>query len=149
VTIVCSGKTLNGVAPQIESANKGSVTDIEFTECTASTLCSLNGKTIKTVAVSVEATLEGAESVLATFAPKSGTLFTTVTLEGVECALEGAQPISGHAKVLAPTGQRENTWQKINAITPANGELKIGSSAAELCGSALLKLSNSETWRLL
>jgi len=149
VTITCSGKTFNGATPQIESTNKGSAADFEFTECKASSPCTLEGKTIKTEAVTLEATLEGTEAVLAKLKPKTGTLFATIGFEGAECAIEGCQPVSGTAKVLAPTGQKERTWQRIEEIQTANGEFKVGSGSAELSGSALLKLANGEPWSLL
>jgi len=150
VTITCEGKTLNGLEPKIESTNKGSATTLEFTVCSAAAPCKVSPETIKTEPVSVEATLEGALAVLATFSPKTGTLFSTVTFSGSECALEGAQPITGHAKVLAPTGQDERTLQLIKAITTeATNELKIGNGAASLTGAALLKLASGKTWSFL
>jgi len=150
VTITCEGKTLNGAAPQIEATNKGSATDLEFTGCKAAAPCSIESEKVKTEPVTVEATLEGTLAVVATFKPKSGTVFTVLHFLGAECALEGEQPVKGQAKVLAPTGQDERTLQLINAISSeSSGELKIGSAGASLSGSALLKLENGKPWSFL
>jgi len=148
VTVTCTG--LNGVAPTLEPGNMASATKLEFTGCTASSPCSISKNTISTVPLLAEATLEGSLAVVATFKPQTGTLFTTIEFLGSQCALEGNQPVTGKAKVLAPTGQDERTLQLINAITvPTSKELFVGSAGAKLSGSALLKLQSSEPWSFL
>jgi len=153
-TIECSGETLNGVSPQIEpgTTGMGSATKLEFTGCVLLNggACSIKS-TIPTTPILVEATLEGALAVVATFKPKTGTQFASVTFEGVECAESGdVDPINGQAKILAPTGQDERTLQLIKAITTeASKELIFGSAAASLTGSALLKLASGKPWSYL
>jgi len=154
VEVECTGNTLNGTAPKIEGTNKGSATSLEFTGCAAKSPCSLAGQNaggvIGTLPITAEATLEGALAVVATFSPKTGTTFTTIAFTGASCSLSGVQPVTGHAKVLAPTGQDERTLQLINAVvTAASDELKVGGSAAELKGSALLQLASGKTWSFL
>ena len=150
ITITCKGGTLNGVAPILEPGNMASASSLEFTECqTSGPPCSVVS-TIKTEPILGEATLEGSLAVVATLKPRSGTKFTNIDFIGTECALEGLQPVTGQAKVLAPTGQDERTLQLINAIsTETSGELKVASSPASLKGSALLKLQSGEPWSFL
>jgi hypothetical protein len=150
VKITCIGKTLNGIAPEIKASNKGAAGNLEFTECSAAEPCKIATKTIKTLPILVEATLEGVLAVVATFKPEVGTIFTTLKFEGTECSLSGTTPIKGSAQVLAPTGQDERTLQLINAITTAaSNTLLLGSSPASLSGSALLQLAHGELWSFL
>jgi len=151
VELECTGNTLNGVAPEITSPNTGMASDLEFTSCKALTAnCTISSSTVTTVPVTVEATLEGTAAVIATFKPKTKATFATFEFTGSKCASEGLNAVTGTAKVLAPTGQTENTLQQINAIaTEASGELKVASSPASLAGSALLKLASGEPWSFL
>jgi hypothetical protein len=150
-TVACSGKTLNGVTPLIESTNKGSVASLGFTGCAtlAGEKCELVGTTINTLPIKVEATLDGTAAVNATFTPKTGTVFTTLLFTGATCAIGNeVQGVTGKATVLAPTGQSERTLQQIN-VTTAGTELFVGESTATLEGSALLKLASGKTWSFL
>jgi len=150
VTIACEGSTINALAPQLESPNKASATSIEFTGCEPAAPCHLSSSTVKTEPVIAEATLEGALAYTAVVKPKAGTLFTTVTIEGSECSLEGSQPITGQAKALAPTGQMERTLQSIESITrEASGELKAGSSSISVTLSVLGGTASGKPWSLL
>jgi hypothetical protein len=150
-TIACSGRTLNGVGPMIQSSNKGSASGLGFTGCAslAGEKCQLVGTTINTLAVSVEATLDGPLAVSATFTPKTGTLFTTLLFNGMTCAIaEEVQGVTGHVAVLAPTGQDERAAQQINVAT-AGTELFVGEESWTLEGSALLKLASGLPWSFL
>jgi len=151
VEVECIGSTLNGKEPKIESPNTGQATDLEFTGCTAKTTnCTIGASTITTVPVGVEATLEGALAVIATFKPKTKTTFATFEFQGSKCASEGLNAVTGTAKVLAPTGQDESATQLITSIaTEASTELKVASSPASLTGSALLKLASGAPWSFL
>jgi hypothetical protein len=151
VEIKCKANTLNGIAPEIQSPNTGQATSLEFTECEALTAnCTIGSSTIGTVPISVEATLEGALAVVATFKPKTKATFATFEFTGSNCATAGINGVTGTVKVLAPTGQDERTLQLINSIaTEASGELKILSSPASLLGSILLKLASGEPWSFL
>ncbi len=144
--ITCTGETLNGVSPTITSPAKGSATSLEFTGCSGEEPCSIEGTTIKTVPISVEATLDGALAAKATFTPQTKNTFATIHFIGPSCALLGVQPVTGTQEVLAPEGQDERTLQLIKAI---GSSLKVGSSPATLLGSALLKLASGETWSFL
>jgi hypothetical protein len=152
VTIECKGNTLNGLAPQIESAgtdNKGSASSLEFTGCKSTTsTCTIASEKIGTVPINAEATLEGTLGVKVIFTPKTTKVFTTIEYIGSECSLAGIKPVKGKATVKAPTGQDENTLQLIEAATGA-GELEVGSSEAQLKGSALLKLASGLPWSFL
>jgi hypothetical protein len=153
VVVTCSGKTLNGVAPALVG-NTIAATSLEFTGCSASgSGCSLGGRnaggTISTLSVGAEATLEGTSAVVAMLRPDKS-LFATIAFTGVACALSGVQPVSGSAKVLAPTGQEEKAVQSISlAATASSSELKVGSTPASFEGSASLTLANSKTWSFL
>ncbi|HEY3827583.1 MAG TPA: hypothetical protein VGL57_00155 [Solirubrobacteraceae bacterium] len=148
--IECTGKTLNGVAPLIESTNKGSVTSLGFTGCaTVGGKCTLVGTTINTLPISVEATLDGLLAVTATFKPKAGTLFTTLLFTGATCAFGNeVLGLSGHVAVLVPTGQDERTLQQIN-VAAAGTELFLDESPLTFEGSALLRLASGKTWSFL
>lgn len=153
VTITCTSKTLEGVSPEIEGAapgDKGKASSLVFKECAANANCTLATKTIGTLPLTATATLGTSPAVNVLFKPTSGTIFTTIKFNGAECALLGTQPVTGQAKIAAPTGQTEKTIQEIAAnVTEASGELKIGSSPAELKGAALLQLSTSKGWSFL
>lgn len=150
ITVVCEGKTLNAVGPEIKSPNTAAASSIEFTECSAASPCRLTNERIKTEPVIAEATLEGALAYTAVIVPKAGTIFTSITFTGTECALEGTQPITGRVKVLAPTGQGERTVQLISSIsTEASHEIKIGSGAGGLTMSVLRGTAHGERWSLL
>lgn len=153
VEIECSGE-LNGVEPMLESPNMATIARLTFTGCKSTAEnCTLAGEpnaTISTVPLLVEATLEGTLAAVATFSPKTKTTFATFNYEGAKCGLKGLNSVTGHAKVLAPTGQDERTLQQINVITEeSSGELKVGSSGAGLEGSALLQLASGQTWSFL
>lgn len=149
VTIECSGENLEAVSPQIEAGDKASASSLIFTSCAANSNCTVT-KTLGTVPLVATAVLGVAPAVNVTFKPKTKTLFATIALSGAECALLGTQPVSGTAKVLAPTGQTEKEAQLVEAkVTEASGELKVGSSPAELKGSYLLLLEAHLTWSFL
>jgi hypothetical protein len=149
ITVTCKGKTLNGLAPIIESSNKGSASSLEFTECAAAGKCELVGTKINTAPISVEATLDGVLAVTATFKPKTTNVFTTLLFTGTLCGIGGeVQGVTGHVAVLAPTGQDERTVQQIN-VDAAGTALEVGEAPATLTGSALLKLASGKTWSFL
>lgn len=151
VTIECNGNTLNGTGPMIEaSGEKGSATSLTFNECSANSNCTV-ATTIATVPLVADTPIiEGNKDISTIFLPKTKTIFATIKFNGAECALLGTQPVAGKAKINAPTGAAENTLQEIQAeVQEASGELKVGSSAAELKGAALLKLTTNEPWSFL
>jgi hypothetical protein len=149
VTTTCSGNNVNIVDGTIKSPSSGSAASLEFTSCLVSNLvnCSLGKTSIKTIPVLAEATLDGASADKITFSPGTKTTFTTIEYLGASCPLEGIQPVTGKAVVLAPNGQTETAAQ----LVKASGEstLKIGSSAASLLGSALITLEDNQPWSFL
>jgi hypothetical protein len=151
--IVCTGGTLNSVAPEIKSLHKGATSSLEFNECKAiSEVCSLAGQptTIGTVPLLIEATQAATLDAIVGFKPKTNTTFLTFKYEGPECAMEGIQDFTGRIAMLGPTGQDESTLQLLKSITVGvSGELKMGSFGVSLKGSALLKLASGEPWSFL
>jgi len=153
-TIKCSGTTLGGVGPQIESPNMGTATSLVFKECavTSGGACKLtSGASIGTVPILTEVTLDGPLAVSGVFKTQNGTnTFTTVFLEGENCAVQGKQAITGDASWLAPTGQDERTLQLLSVnITEASKLLKVGGLGAKLTGSILIKLASSLPWSFM
>lgn len=149
VTIECKGKNFEFGSPQIEAGDKGATNSLIFTECAADGKCTVS-KTIATLPLMEVATLDGALAANISFLPKTKTIFAVIQVTGLECALAGAQPATGKAKFLAPTGQDERLLQLIESkTTEASGELKIGVSPVELKASALLKLAADLPWSFL
>lgn len=149
ITIECSG-ALEGAGAEIIGPNKGAATRLVFTTCESKTEnCTLEGTTVSTVPILAEATLAGGAEVSVLFLPETKNTFSTFKINGAACAASGINAVTGHAKVLAPTGQTEKTEQEIKAVTTANGELKLGSGAASLSGGALIKLVSGKPWSFL
>jgi hypothetical protein len=117
-------------------------------ECVSITsTCTLGSSTIGTVPLGGELTLDGALADNLTLSPRTKTTLTTIEYIGASCALEGIQPVTGKAVYLLPTGQDEGASQLAKATSASS--LKVGSSAATLEGSFLLKLASSEPWSFL
>lgn len=149
VTVKCEGATLNAVAPEIVAPTSMVASSISFSECTANESCTTT-KTIGTVPLTGAAVAETAPQSSVTFSPKTKTTLATIKFEGASCALLGVQPLTGKAKLKMPTGQEERTAQLASAATTeASGELKLGSSAAELKAGALLKLASEKAWSFI
>jgi hypothetical protein len=151
VEIECTGKTLNGVSPQIVAGNMGEATSLTFTGCVALTKnCTLSSTSISTLPVLAEATLEGAANVAAKFTPKTGTVFATFKFEGENCGVAGTKAVTGSAITTTPNGQTESAAQILEVNTAASeSTLKLGSAAAKLSGAALLKLVSGKAWSFL
>lgn len=150
VTIACAGKNINVRSDQLEAPDKISASSAIFNECSSETpTCNIT-KTIGTVPLQGTATLGTGTAVNMTFTPKTKSIFTTIKYEGAECALLGVQPVSGKAKLNVPTGQTEREAQELEAdIAEASGELKIGSSPAELLGVWLQRITTHRVWSFL
>lgn len=145
VTVECKGAVVNGVSPEIASPNKMSASSLTFNECQANENCTVT-KTIASVPVIAELTEQTLQEDQATITPKTKTTLATIKYEGALCALSGIEPVTGKALASAPTGVVEETLQKLKATPSASGELKVGSSSAELSGSALMKLASGKTF---
>jgi hypothetical protein len=151
VEIECTGTAVNGITPEIGESIKGSVSSIIFTGCkTVTKNCTLAATEIATVPITVEATLEGALGAAAVFTPKSGTLIDTFKFNGESCGVSGLKSVTGKAIASFPVGQDEHTLQ-LSSVNKSATEatLKLGSSAATLSGSALIKLASGLTWSFL
>jgi hypothetical protein len=146
--VECAGKALSATSEVIEAPNKGSVSSLIFSECKASEPCSIAGTEVKTVPlVSETEGGEGAEGAKFILKPKTKTILATIDFLGSTCALLGVQPVTGKATTLLPNGFLEKTLQEISTNIPSSsGELKVGSSAAELKFKALLKLETGKLW---
>jgi hypothetical protein len=153
VTITCNGSVLNGASPKIDSAtNMGDAESLTFNGCSANANCKVP-TSISTLPVLVDLTLDGTLAVKGKFLPHgpgaNTKTFATILFEGNLCALEGVQPVSGTQAFLAPTGQDERTLQLISATQDVAGELKVGSNAATLKGSILVRLASGEPFSFL
>lgn len=149
VTISCTSSVVGATGAVITAPDKGSAASAEFFECSANQLCSIT-KTIGTVPVIVTSTLAGSKAVSESITPKTKTVFATIKFEGAECALLGVQPVTGKVKAEAPTGQTESAHQLFNLnVSEATGELKVGSSAAEMKAASLFSLASGESWSFL
>jgi hypothetical protein len=149
-TIVCSGKNLNAVAPEIISPNKGAAKELEFTECEGEGKCTIASTKIGTEPLSIEATLAGASAVVETLKPVTSNLIAVIKYVGKECSLSGTKNLNGTIKLEAPTGHDEQTLQQFNSLaSEASGELEIEGHKAALEASALFKLASGEPWSLL
>jgi hypothetical protein len=149
VTTICTGKTVELTSPQIEAPDKDSASNITFTGCSASPPCT-GPLTITTNPVSSVAVLGTGNTINIIFLPKTKTVLATIKFNGAECALMGTQPVTGKATFTGPTGKTESVLQEIQAnVLQSSGELKVGSSAAELKGAILLQLSSGAKWSFL
>jgi hypothetical protein len=148
VTIRCAGTNVTATGPEIVAPNKGAAKSVTFNGCSTNEHCKVP-ISISTLPILTEATLDGALAVKELIKPETKTTFATILFEGALCALEGVQPVSGRASVLAPTGQDERTLQLYKATAIEAGELKAGSNTATLNGSSLIKLANGEPWSFL
>ena len=144
-TITCTGVDIeNG---ELFGVNKDSET-LVFLGCSISgPPCTIKNSRITTFPLLSESTLEGTLAVSTLFKPESGTVFTNIELEGLECP-ESLLPVKGTAKVLSPTGQDERTLQLLSAKT-GKGELILGSEEASLKGSTLVEVESHKPWSLL
>jgi hypothetical protein len=147
--IKCSGSTLNSVKPEIMALNQITAASLSFSGCsvTSSGECALIGTTIGTLPITAELTEQTYPEEKATFTPRTGTTFATIKLEGSNCAETGKVPVTGKAATALPTGQEENKTQSIKAdTTKASGELKVGSTSAELTGAAGFELATGNVF---
>jgi hypothetical protein len=153
LTIECTGSTLNGVAGRIESPNKASVTTLEFTGCgtVPSTVCQLEGTTIRTVPISVSNTLEGTLGIKATLKPAIGSIFTTLKFLGSECSFASeVEPVEGDVGVTDASGQDEAVGQLgTTNVTEAEKLLKMGESNASIKGKVVGQLAEGQKWSFL
>jgi hypothetical protein len=142
LNLECSG-SLSSTNPQIAAPAKLTAASITFSGCkTTNANCEVPA-TVTTGPVSSELAELTYPEDKAVFTPKTGTLFATVKYTGEKCAIAGNKPLSGKATTTLPTGQEEKVTQELKANTSVgSSELLIASSAAELTGAALLKLTS-------
>jgi hypothetical protein len=143
VTVECSASSATITGGEIKASNKIAANSIAFKECKSTTgTCTVSPTTIATSAVLAELTEQTLEDV-ATLIPKKSP-FATIKYEGAECALAGTLPLTGKAAIQLPFGNnQEETLQEAQLkVLEKSGELKLGSSAAELEGAAQFKLAS-------
>jgi hypothetical protein len=148
ISVTCTSLKLKGGT--ITGLTLALIESLEFGECSATAPCEVE-KNIDTVPILThEITLEGNTAVKAVFKPETKTVFATIKFNNPLCALEGVQAVTGKATVLAPKLQEERVKQEIKAVvTAASGELKLGSNAASLTGSAEFEVNGGQTWSFL
>ncbi len=149
VTIECGG--LNIQKGEIHEPDWVLINSLEFTGCsvTEPTACKLTNQpngVIGTVPVEGLVTLDGPLAVKAKGKPKTGSIFATFKFEGSGCSITGKQAVTGTATLLSPEGQDERLWHLVNALVEKEGELEVGSAAATISGSALVKLESNMLW---
>lgn len=145
VTIECTGHSLNAASPEITSTDGLNTTKLTFNECSSASPSCTVSKTIQTVPLEtefIEGTLQEDNAFLAS---KTKTTLATIKYEGAECALSGTQALTGKISANFPTGQEEKTLQTVKVnTTEASEYLKLDGAAAELTGSALIKLASQQ-----
>lgn len=150
IAFACPSNNLTNIGATMVAPNKGEATTIVLKECASQSPSCKIPSTITVVPIVGETTLDGLLAVKAVIKPKTKTVYATIKFEGAECALLGVEPITGQGSGLSPTGQDERTLQQIiSTTTEASGELKVGSSPAEVVGSALIQLLSGERWSFL
>ena len=156
VRIECTGGTLDAVNAKLKSPNTGFAESLAFQECRpqAGDGCSLEGSTIRTKPLTITARKPveiglGLEIELG-FAPKTGTLITTLSFSGAECVMEGTQPVTGHIEAEGRTGHMERTLQEVYVnVEQSSNELHLGSGDAALNVIFLLKLAAEKPWSFM
>jgi hypothetical protein len=150
ITVTCGGSAF-AITPQIEASGEmASAHSLEFTLCIGNENCQVPVD-ISTNPVLIDLALDpgSTKAVLATILSKTKIL-ALISYVGEKCALLGQQPVTGKVKALAPVGQEEFATQLVEPkVTAESSELKVGSSAAEVVGSALLKLESGAPWNFL
>ena len=153
ITIKCTGETLNSVKPELTGSGKLVASSLIFSGCAASGGgCAITQSTIGTLPIAAELTQEGSLEASAAFKAQTGSLLATIKFtSGSECAYSGeVVPLTGKITTKLPTGQEEETTQNIDTnVSAGSGELKVGFSAAEFKGVAVLKLASAKPWMFL
>jgi len=147
IEIECTTLAVSGGA--IVETAKAEATSLEFTDCKVvkPSTCTLEGTTIGTLPVEGVVTLDGPLATKSKAKPKNAQeLFATFKLNGSSCSASGKNAVTGEAAVLDPEGQDERLWHLLNALIETPGELKVGSAAATISGSALFKLTSDMLW---
>jgi len=147
LNVTCKGPLLLG-SGAIEATGMASG-QITFDGCTTTTANCEVPKSVGTVPVLFEVTLDGALAVKAIAKPQSGTTFATVKFSGASCSVAGVKPATGEAELLAPEGQDERVAQLLKGVQAANGLLKFNSNPASFVGGALLTLASGKPWSFL
>jgi streptogrisin C len=150
VKVVCTGSTVGILFGELAQPDEVRAKDLTFTNCTASgESCSLANETILTSALRGLAQLDGTLNTLTLILPQTKTVLATIKFNGVTCALEGVQAITGRVDVLIDGGADPAVLHLILAFSLTGG-LKLGSSEATLSGfGAHLRLQSGQTWNFL
>jgi hypothetical protein len=136
--ILCTAGDATGT---ILGGNKDAAPNgITFTGCTVSkpTGCT---PTNPIVVKPVTSTLLSNENVgLDTWALTSGTEFTTITLSGSACAVEGVYKVTGQAQCEGALNTEAETFACLFTKNSGNGQLKLGSNVADFLAHFLFLL---------
>jgi hypothetical protein len=150
VTVECTSTELGISGGEIAAPDQLRVKSIEFKTCTANgENCKLEEAAIKTEALHGLAELDGTLATFIKVLPLPSKTFAVLHFTGELCAISGAQPVTGTADLLAPSGKDPSVLQTVNAFS-LKGSLKVGSSEAELAGLKTdIKLVSGQTWNFL
>jgi len=155
LSIVCSGKTLDGTSPEIIAGNIGKAASLKFLECNTTkpaTGCALEtaNEPIPTLPVSARASLGSGEADRVLFVPQTKGTFAEIKFsEADTCALGPALILKGAVTFGAPTGQLELLNQAIVGLgSIENNSLEIGSGNKAFIdgGKVLLRLASDSKW---
>src|SRR5262249_54846256 len=118
--IADSCRTFHAIDPKINGVTLMSdVASLVFGECEiqagrGSPPCSLPTKTIGTLPLLIDNTLDGAAAIKGRILPaNSSKVFVTIKYDGAECPLSGLYPVDGAWTVLVPMGQNEGSDQLV------------------------------------
>lgn len=153
LSIVCSGKSLDGVSPEIIAGSTGKAASLKFLECNTTapaTGCALEkaNESITTNLILARAILGPGEAVKILFAADS--TFTIIKFnEANTCAFGGEEPVKGELVINVPTGQLELLSQAIEGLgSIENNSLEIGAGNKAFLdgGLVLLRLASDSKW---
>ena len=150
LTVTCT--TLKDNAGKITAPDDNSATSLEFTKCTvtapkeAKEHCKV--KEEKVVTKGVKSEVQAGTPLKVEFAPETGTLFTTITIQSSvgTCLQKGAFEVTGQATGEGTTLGTESKKQPLKFTTTSGSNLEFGGEKAEFTGEAELELESEETW---
>jgi hypothetical protein len=157
LTVECSGSTLDGVSPRIESSDKGFASKLTFLGCSTikpTTGCNIESQPqpISTNPILALAFRGTGEEDRVTFTPETGKVFAEIQFASTNtCAFNGLEGVKGSVTVGAPTGTLELLSQPIVGLgMTENNSLEVANSKAYLIGGkALLTLASDSKWSFM
>jgi hypothetical protein len=148
VGVICTGSTV-GITFGELTQSEVRAQDLTFSKCTATKPCSLASETLLTLPLHGIAQLDGTSNTLVTVLPLPSKTIAVIRFEGAECALLGAQPLTGTLDLLIDGGGEAAATHVVLGFS-LKGALKLGSSEATFTAfTADLKLASEQTWKFL